>query len=456
MDQTRTKRRIWISVAAVLGAAVLVTMFCLMYFVWQVPLFDGSGWDVSREGTTRYLDYYRKPLTGWQTLEGAQYYFAPDTGAMATQWQTLEGTRYYLGEDGKLRTGWLETQQGRYYADETGAVQTGWQTVAQQHYYLGEDGIVQTGWLETETGRYFLGADGAAHTGWQTLEEGTYFFDDTGIMQTGWVETEEGKRFLTDQGLLHPNWLETEKGRFYVYDDAPHIGWLETDEGRYYFREDGVMQTGWVTTTEGRFYLYEDGTFAAGFVQVDGITRYFTPTGEYVILVNRWNPVPEDYELNLVTLEGYQVDASCVDALAEMMDACRSLGFSCDINSAYRSIDDQQAIWDNRYARYLAAYGDPQEAERITGQEVAIPGTSEHHLGLAVDIGGYADTYAWLEENCWQYGFIRRYPDNKIEVTGIVYEPWHYRYVGRELAKDIFDSGLCMEEYMEKLSGAAA
>jgi D-alanyl-D-alanine carboxypeptidase len=92
----------------------------------------------------------------------------------------------------------------------------------------------------------------------------------------------------------------------------------------------------------------------------------------------------------------------------------------------------------------------------------ARPGTSEHQLGLAVD---FVDTrywtldekqaelpaQKWLMEHCWEYGFILRYPSEKSEITGIIYEPWHYRYVGREIALEIRDAGLTLEEYLETL-----
>ena len=85
---------------------------------------------------------------------------------------------------------------------------------------------------------------------------------------------------------------------------------------------------------------------------------------------------------------------------------------------------------------------------------MAVPGTSEHQLGLAVDINANPDNstdeevYAWLAENAWQFGFILRYPQDKTQITGIQYEPWHYRYVGREAAAHIHTSGQCLEEYL--------
>ena len=95
---------------------------------------------------------------------------------------------------------------------------------------------------------------------------------------------------------------------------------------------------------------------------------------------------------------------------------------------------------------------------------VAMPGTSEHELGLAVDLVDTdypyldeaqenTDTQKWLMENSWRYGFILRYPNDKSEITGIIYEPWHYRYVGKETAKAIYESGLCMEEFFGSKRG---
>jgi D-alanyl-D-alanine carboxypeptidase len=94
-------------------------------------------------------------------------------------------------------------------------------------------------------------------------------------------------------------------------------------------------------------------------------------------------------------------------------------------------------------------------------QYFAFPGSSEHQLAQALDIMGRVDRYyenpnhpvfLWLQEHCWEYGFILRYPDSKSHITGIIHEPWHYRYVGVELAMELKDSGLCLEEYLDLLT----
>ena len=81
---------------------------------------------------------------------------------------------------------------------------------------------------------------------------------------------------------------------------------------------------------------------------------------------------------------------------------------------------------------------------------MTVPGYSEHQLGLAVDIRYEHGLYEWLAKHSWEYGFILRFPEGKEEITGIDYEPWHFRYVGKEMAKAVFESGLCLEEYLEK------
>ena len=104
-----------------------------------------------------------------------------------------------------------------------------------------------------------------------------------------------------------------------------------------------------------------------------------------------------------------------------------------------------------------------EEAEEQAATMVALPGTSEHQLGLAVDIvdseyqileSSQENTpvQRWLMEHCWEYGFILRYPKEKTQLTGIIYEPWHYRYVGKEAAKEIMNAGICLEEYLGAVS----
>ena len=195
---------------------------------------------------------------------------------------------------------------------------------------------------------------------------------------------------------------------------------------------------------------------AKGKVVIDGTARYFTSTGKYFVLVNRWNPVPEDYTSELVwTEDGYQVDASCLEALNDMRAACRAAGYSCQLTSAYRGYNYQNTLFQRKVNNLMAAGYTRAAAEAETARSIAIPGTSEHQLGLAVDLKNTYSTYAWLSEHSWEYGFILRYPDGTTALTGIYYEPWHFRYVGKELAAELYALDLCVEAYMDMLTEQA-
>ena len=467
--------KIIISICAAL-ALLLAAAFAVAYFVYQLPLFDGSGWVTNDNGQVQRLDYYCRPVTEWQTIDGDRYYFDPADATMHTGWLEQPEGRYYFSEDGKLQTGWLEQPEGCYYLTENGIMQIGWLALEAEHYYFAEDGKLQTGWhllnekqyyfdedgamavgwQETDKGRCYFDEEGSLCVGWLEQPEGRYYLGENGSMQVGWVETDEGSRFFDKNGLLQENWQQTAAGKKYLDADGKyHTGWLETETWVYYFNKKGIMQTGWITDTKGRFYLYEDGTFATGFVEIDGIKRYFLPTGEYILLCNRWNPVPDDYKLKLVSIGKFKMDATCADAMEQMMAAAKKDGVTLKINNTYRSKALQQSMWESRRKKYMGQGMTLEEADAYIGRSVAVPGTSEHQTGLAADIKGSEEVYAWLAENSWKYGFILRYPDDKIDITGIIYEPWHFRYVGTSLAKDIYDSGLCLEEYLEQLEASA-
>lgn len=190
------------------------------------------------------------------------------------------------------------------------------------------------------------------------------------------------------------------------------------------------------------------------------------PSAWNLILVNPWNPLPEDYSFTKKELSNaHAVDERCYPDLQAMMDACRAAGNSPLICSSYRSYEKQQSLYQNKVDRLIAQGYSQGEAKAEAGKTVALPGTSEHQLGLAVDIVDMANqnldssqedtaVQKWLMEHSWEYGFILRYPKEKSAVTGIIYEPWHYRYVGKDAAEEIFRQGLCLEEYLDALQDA--
>ncbi len=179
-------------------------------------------------------------------------------------------------------------------------------------------------------------------------------------------------------------------------------------------------------------------------------------------LANPWTPLPEGYEPALTRLKnGHAVDERCYPALQEMLDACRAAGLSPVICSSYRTQEKQEQLFQRQVDGLLARGYAPDAALSEAAKAVAAPGTSEHQLGLAVDIvdlnnqnlnESQEDTAVqkWLMEHCWEYGFILRYPNDKSAVTGIIYEPWHYRYVGQEAAGEIHTLGVCLEEYLAR------
>ncbi|MBQ9995338.1 MAG: M15 family metallopeptidase [Clostridia bacterium] len=182
----------------------------------------------------------------------------------------------------------------------------------------------------------------------------------------------------------------------------------------------------------------------------------------YLLLVNKWNPIDRDYSLDLVELRnGHAVDIRAYPDLQDMMDDARAEGLQPIICSSYRTNQRQRDLFKNQVDKYLALGLTEEEAEEQAAKWVAVPGTSEHQTGLAVDIvaldyqildEGQEDTpeQKWLMENSYKYGYILRYPTEKSDLTGIHYEPWHYRYVGKEVAKEIYDLGICLEEYLMK------
>ena len=182
----------------------------------------------------------------------------------------------------------------------------------------------------------------------------------------------------------------------------------------------------------------------------------------YLTLVNRDHPLEEGFVPETTPLtNGMVIDTRAYDALSRMLSDCRAAGLQPVVCSAYRSLDDQTFLFQRKINYYMADGLSYDEAYAATAVEIAIPGTSEHSLGLSADIcalsyqlldEAQADTaeQQWLMAHCTEYGFVLRYPKDKEEITGIIYEPWHYRYVGLDAAKEITEQGLCLEEYLQQ------
>lgn len=189
-----------------------------------------------------------------------------------------------------------------------------------------------------------------------------------------------------------------------------------------------------------------------------------------LVLVNADNPLPEDFQPELTDIGGgIQFSAAAADSLLDMIAAGQAAGHNLMVCSGYRSYERQRQLYDNQVASQLDEGKTQEQAEADAAHVVAYPGTSEHASGLAADIvtpeylaqyssltRGFEDTDAfdWLIRHCTEYGFILRYPEDKTDITGIIYEPWHFRFVGQTAAEEMTRDGLCLEEYLGQVDTA--
>ncbi|HOM01837.1 MAG TPA: M15 family metallopeptidase [Acetivibrio sp.] len=178
-----------------------------------------------------------------------------------------------------------------------------------------------------------------------------------------------------------------------------------------------------------------------------------------LILVNVDNPVPDDYTFELTSLDEYRnFDSRAIDDLKKLIEDCRrETGGVIWVQSGYRDRSAQEKLYNDKVKQYMDSGKSREEAEKLAATSVSKPRTSEHEIGLAVDFN-YANlefentkAFKWLMENAYKYGFILRYPEGKQLITKVMYEPWHFRYVGKEHAEVIKEKGFCLEEYIEYL-----
>lgn len=199
-------------------------------------------------------------------------------------------------------------------------------------------------------------------------------------------------------------------------------------------------------------------------LEYDTTGHYVQPAGAAwnLLLVNDWNPLPSGYE-NGVTLvdvgKNQRADQRIQADLTAMLEAGKAYGIG--VQSGYRPASQQSVLYWRQVDRFLANGSSNTAAQTAAGKIVKRPGYSENNCGLALDLGGsgnfkleedFAQTpaYSWLIKHCAEYGFILRFPKDKQTETGVIYEPWHYRYVGKEVATEIMSKGLCLEEYLEQ------
>lgn len=190
---------------------------------------------------------------------------------------------------------------------------------------------------------------------------------------------------------------------------------------------------------------------------------------EYLLLANKQNSIGQYVPSRLTKLEcptagsrTYELDHDAATALYAMMLEMEAAGIKDTyVTSAYRDYQYQQKLYEGYVKKHMSEGMSREEAEAEASTYSARPGESEHQTGLCLDftttgMGGLlnenfekTDAFEWLSKNAYKYGFILRYPKNKVETTQYGYEPWHYRFVGRQAASEIYFSGMCLEEYLE-------
>lgn len=187
-----------------------------------------------------------------------------------------------------------------------------------------------------------------------------------------------------------------------------------------------------------------------------------------LMLVNQTHLLPDDYSFEHTTIEGYYTfDSRAAEALIQMLNDGRAAGHSLRIVSTYRTVERSEYLYTNKIAEYQSIGYSAADAAIEAARWIAPPRTSEHNAGLAIDVVStdydqvYGDlmhefenfpSFTWLSEHCAEYGFVLRYPKDKQKITGITYEPWHYRYVGVEHARKMQELNMCLEEYVEWLN----
>lgn len=181
-----------------------------------------------------------------------------------------------------------------------------------------------------------------------------------------------------------------------------------------------------------------------------------------LVLINKNHPIADDYEFTLGTIKGnMKCDERILPDLYSMIDGAYKDGINLVICSPYRDSSRQEMLFNKKVNRYTAQGMSYMEAYKLASQAVTIPGSSEHQVGLALDIvcdnysslnEGFGDTPAgqWLASHSYEYGFVIRYLEGKDDITGIEYEPWHLRYVGKNAAKIMYEENLTLEEFWEK------
>ncbi len=308
------------------------------------------------------------------------------------------------------------------------------------------------------------GSANSEYTGNNTVH---FNFESNEISVNGSVQMLQGAAFIQNNEFYFPYEFIESYVRGINIDksiDGNHteISITKTSPEVYF----GGSSNDSLATPEFSDYFPDSQSIHKYTIDVSAYEKYISPEDgdKYLILVNKTNMLSEDYVpkdlTNVETNKSKPVQQICFDAamaLKAMLMAADADGFGdLVVDTGYRSYSYQSSLYNSRLNINLTKY-DTDEAERITSETIIYPGTSDHQTGLAIDIHNLpqpmqtfanSEEYKWLVEHCADFGFILRYPQTKENITGVKYEPWHFRFVGREHAQIIMTEGLTLEEYV--------
>ena len=260
---------------------------------------------------------------------------------------------------------------------------------------------------------------------------------------------------LIDSGELLDLYEDEEENEEQFYDD---VGNEDYDPEEYEtFSVDDILLVNadlieQYEANEAQEYVYDE----------ESSVRRFSSDEWSIILVNKQHPIPDDYEMTLSTISGsMRCDERALPELLAMLKTAKNQGVPLIVCSPYRDMSKQVSLFERKVNAFMRKGLNYMDAYKMASQAVTIPGASEHQLGLSMDIyssdhksldAAFGDTKAgkWLAEHAHEYGFILRYPLGKEYITSIKYEPWHFRYVGKEAAAIIYSQNLTLEEFWER------
>ena len=434
-----------------------------------------SGVFLEIDGKMYYFDDRGYMVTGWQYIEDNWFffkdsgamkknewedvYYLKDTGAMAVK-EWVQDHKYYVDSNGKWvkdygKPRWVKSGSGwKYDRGEDDFIVSQYAVIDGQTFCFDEEGFMMTGWKKFSDGWHYFRPSGSMLKGWFKDGNNWYYLDESGIMRTGWFKVKNTWYCFRPSGSMVTGWFKDGNNWYYLADDG-HMctGWIRLNWYWYYLDSSGAMKTG-KQYVNGRWYHFSESSGV--WDEPEGDPKFYRPDS-ILILANKKHKLSDGYEPSDLVIPDVRRTGSnpylrseAADALEDMFYAAASDGVYLVLGSGYRSQSTQEAIYNNYVARDGRSAADTYSAR---------PGYSEHQTGLAVDISDYYGTHylyqsfentaeaRWLYNNAHRFGFIMRYPKGKEHITGYMYEPWHFRYVGVSAAKAIYNSGLTFEEY---------